>query len=45
LILLPNSPIAASDMLSQMVTSFAASKQIGEQMSKANQVNLPKLNR
>jgi len=34
LILLPNSPSAASDMLSQMVTSFAASKQIGEQMNK-----------
>ena len=32
LILLPNAPTAASDMLSQMVTSFAASQQIGEQM-------------
>ncbi len=38
LILLPNSPSAASDMLSQMVTSFAASKQIGEQMSKKKSV-------
>ncbi len=32
LILLPNAPTAASDMLSQMVTSFSASQQIGEQM-------------
>lgn len=32
LILLPNSPSAASDMLSQMVASFAASKQLGEDM-------------
>ena len=32
LILLPNSPSAASDMLSTMVTSFAASQQMGEQM-------------
>ena len=43
LILLPNSPSAASDMLSQMVTSFAASKQIGEQMSKKKAV-LPRTN-
>jgi len=32
LILLPNSPSAASDMLSQMVTSFAAANQLGEEM-------------
>lgn len=32
LILLPNSPQAASDMLNNMVTSFAASNMIGEQM-------------
>ena len=32
LILLPNAPTAASDMLTQMVTSFTASQQIGEQM-------------
>ncbi len=32
LILLPNAPTAASDMLSQMVTSFVASQQVGEQM-------------
>lgn len=32
LILLPNSPSAAADMLSTMVTSFAASQQMGEQM-------------
>jgi regulator of protease activity HflC (stomatin/prohibitin superfamily) len=35
LILLPNAPSAASDMLSQMVTSFAASQQIGEEMKKS----------
>src|SRR6056300_1627755 len=35
LILLPNSPHAASDMLNNMVASFAASNQIGEVM-KAN---------
>jgi len=44
LILLPNSPSAASDMLSQMVTSFAASKQIGESMAKKKAVTLPKRN-
>ncbi len=32
LILLPNSPSAASDMLSQMVTSFAAANQMGEEL-------------
>lgn len=32
LILLPNSPSAASDMLSTLVTSFSASQQLGEQM-------------
>ena len=42
LILLPNSPSAASDMLSQMVTSFAASKQIGEQMNQKKAVALPR---
>ncbi len=34
LILLPNSPQAASDMLNTMVTSFATSNIIGEQMKK-----------
>jgi regulator of protease activity HflC (stomatin/prohibitin superfamily) len=34
LILLPNSPQAASDMLNNMVTSFSASNIIGEQMKK-----------
>ena len=34
LILLPNSPQAASDMLNSMVTSFTASNIIGEQMKK-----------
>ena len=34
LILLPNSPQAASDMLNNMVTSFTASNIIGEQMKK-----------
>lgn len=32
LILLPNNPTAGSDMLSQMVASFAASQQLGESM-------------
>ena len=41
LILLPNAPTAASDMLSQMVTSFTASQQIGEQM-KLKQIELNK---
>ena len=41
LILLPNSPSAASDMLSQMVTSFAASKQIGEEMNKKKKEAIP----
>ena len=44
LILLPNSPSAASDMLSQMVTSFAASKQIGESMAKKKTVIRRKAN-
>lgn len=41
LILLPNAPTAASDMLSQMVTSFTASQQIGEQM-KLKQIDMSK---
>ncbi|WP_313805843.1 SPFH domain-containing protein [Flavobacterium sp.] len=36
LILLPNSPQAASDMLNNMVVSFAASNQVGEAMKKAS---------
>jgi len=36
LILLPNSPAAASNMLSDMVTSFTASMQIGEEMKRSN---------
>ena len=34
LILLPNSPQAGSDMLNNMVASFTASNQIGEEMKK-----------
>lgn len=34
MILLPNSPTAGSDMLSEMVTSFTASQQMGEAMKK-----------
>lgn len=34
LVLLPNQPSAGADMLSQMVTSFAASEQLGEAMKK-----------
>jgi regulator of protease activity HflC (stomatin/prohibitin superfamily) len=36
LILLPNSPQAGSDMLNNMIASFTASSQIGEQMKKQN---------
>jgi len=36
LILLPNSPQAGSNMLNDMITSFAASNQIGEEMRKQN---------
>ena len=43
LILLPNNPTAGSDMLSQMVTSFAASHQLGENM-KANGKSKAKVN-
>ncbi|WP_228853106.1 SPFH domain-containing protein [Aegicerativicinus sediminis] len=37
LILLPNSPQAGSDMLNNMVASFAASNQIGEAMKRARE--------
>lgn len=37
LILLPNSPQAGSDMLNNMIASFTASTQIGEEMKKQNQ--------
>jgi regulator of protease activity HflC (stomatin/prohibitin superfamily) len=37
LILLPNSPQAGSDMLNNMIASFTASAQIGEQMKKQNE--------
>ena len=37
LILLPNSPQAGSEMLNNMIASFAASNQIGEQMKKQNE--------
>ncbi len=37
LILLPNSPQAGSNMLNEMIASFAASNQIGEQMKKDNE--------
>jgi regulator of protease activity HflC (stomatin/prohibitin superfamily) len=36
LILLPNSPQAGSDMLNNMIASFVASNQIGEQMKRDN---------
>ncbi|MDO5656657.1 MAG: SPFH domain-containing protein [Flavobacteriaceae bacterium] len=44
LILLPNSPDAAGDMLNNMVASFSAANMIGEEMKKSNQNN-PKLGR
>lgn len=37
LILLPNSPHAAGDMLNNMIASFAAANQIGEEMKISNQ--------
>ncbi|MCL4119470.1 UNVERIFIED_CONTAM: hypothetical protein GTU68_067346 [Idotea baltica] len=40
LILLPNSPNAGSEMLTDMVTSFAASQQIGEAMKEKNKTKL-----
>lgn len=40
LILLPNAPSAASDMLTQMVTSLAASQRLGEEMQEANALKL-----
>ena len=39
LILLPNSPQAGSDMLNNMVASFTASNQIGEDMKRARTRN------
>jgi regulator of protease activity HflC (stomatin/prohibitin superfamily) len=47
LILLPNSPQAGSDMLNDMIASFVASNQIGEQMKKENEARgiLPKKKR
>jgi len=39
LILLPNSPQAAGDMLNNMIASFAAANQIGEEMKKNNPNN------
>ncbi len=38
LILMPNSPNAGSDMLSEMTTSFIASQQIGEAMKEKNKI-------
>ncbi len=40
LILLPNNPTAGSEMLSQMVASFAASQQLGESMKEKNTLEL-----
>lgn len=44
LILLPNAPTAAADMLNTMTSSFVASQQIGEKMKQGNEkkLNLPK---
>lgn len=38
LVLLPNSPAAGSNMLSEMVTSFTASQMLGEKMKEGNKV-------
>lgn len=40
LILLPNTPTAASDMLGQMVASFVASKDMGEELKGSNTLKL-----
>ncbi len=40
LILLPNAPSSASDMLTQMVTSLAASQRLGEEMQEAHSLKL-----
>jgi len=39
LIMMPNAPSAASDMLSQMTASFIASQQAGEDLKKQNAKN------
>jgi regulator of protease activity HflC (stomatin/prohibitin superfamily) len=44
LILMPNSPEAGSDMLNQMITSFRASSQIGEEMKRYNKEQLTEKN-
>lgn len=44
LILLPNSPHAAGDMLNNMIASFVAANQIGEEMKITNQQNKGKGN-
>jgi regulator of protease activity HflC (stomatin/prohibitin superfamily) len=41
LIMLPNSPTAGSEMLTNMVASFAASAKLGEQMKKEDPKNRP----
>jgi regulator of protease activity HflC (stomatin/prohibitin superfamily) len=43
LILLPNSPQAGSNMLNDMIASFVASNQIGEEMKKRNEAD-PRIN-
>ncbi len=40
LIMLPNAPASASNMLTDMTASFVASQQIGEDMKKANRLKL-----
>jgi len=44
LILLPNSPQAGSEMLNNMIASFAASNQVGEAMKKENSTKRKKNN-
>lgn len=41
LILLPNSPNAAGDMLNSMITSFIAANKVGEELRKTNNTILP----
>lgn len=40
LILLPNTPSGASDMLNDMITSFAATNQLSEEMKKTDKKNI-----
>jgi hypothetical protein len=44
LIMMPNAPSAGADMLTNLVSSFAASHQLGEEMKKQNEKKAKKGN-